>query len=299
MYKYEKLLSLTYDFYQKKGVLLRFLPYNRYEIDAGSGQPRISYGVVKAVWNLCYVYYVFYDCFVSGISALTPYLKIRRNQHIHTFLLSRRKQIIEYLKDSEYTCIDDLVNPTSQMYVEKNDRKERKYFNDELFEKISKDIKLKWMKNGITEYLNYRTQNPIKSKLVYCWKVNKIASYALLFLMFHEFSHTQYKGKKAKSAMECSFEGIPYDREYNEKLSRIEETFCDINAVKILNKSYLGKLQNNEKVAAEMGMQMGILFLSFCSIAKKEFGGKDHPEIYKRLISIFTKIKDKDVSRPS
>ena len=294
MYKYEELLSLTYDFYKNKGVPLRFLPYNKYDIDAGGGKPRISYGVVKAVWNLCYVYYVFYDCFVKGISALTPYLKIRRNLHIHSFLLSRRKQIIEYLKDSEYTVIDDSVNPTSQIYVEENDREERKYLNDEFFEEISKEIKQKWANYGISEYIRYRNQNPITSKLEYCWKVNKITSYALLFLMFHEYSHTQYKGKKAKTPLECSIEGIPYDKKKNERLARKEETFCDKNAAKIFTNDYLEKLINDEKIAAEIGMQMAILFLGFCSIATKNYGGIDHPKIYQRLISVFRVIIDKD-----
>lgn len=294
MHKYEALLSLTYDFYNKKSVTLRFLSYNKYELDAGGGTPRISYGVVKAIWNLCYVYYVFYDCFVKGISALTPYLKIRRNQHVQAFLLLRRKQIIEYLKDSEYTCIDDCVNPTSQIYVEENDRAERKYLNNEFFEEIGEKIKQEWAKNGIFEYIRYRNQNPITSKLEHCWNVNKITSYALLFLMLHEYSHTQYKGEKAKNPMECSFEGISYDEEKNEKLSREEELNCDINAAKIFNDDYIKKLCNDEKIAAEIGMQMAILFLSFYSTAKNEFGGKAHPIIYERLFSIFKAITDKN-----
>lgn len=292
---YEKLLLLSKEFYETKGVSLRFLDYNKYEIDAGGGTPRISYGVVKAVWNLCYVYYVFYDCFVKGVSAITPYLKIKKYPYIHKFLLQRRNQIINYLKDSEYTCIDDFVNPDYQIYVEENDRQERKYIDEDTFNEICEKIKKDWMTKGIVEYWNYRAQTPVNIELMFCLeKVNKIASYALLFLMLHEFSHTQYKGEKAKSRFECLFENITYDEEKNKKLSQAEELECDNAAVKIFNDSYLGKLSGDEKIAAEIGLQMAVLYLNFYSAAKNEFGGSSHPQIYERLISIFQSVTDKD-----
>ena len=115
--------------------------------------------------------------------------------------------------------------------------------------------------------------NPEKQKFVLknnYWIVNKITSFALLFLLLHEYSHTLFANQE-----------------------KDEELWCDNKAFEFFQKNYLNLLRDKELLCAKIGVQIALLILNAVSIDTNNFGIR-HPKSYLRVMNVMYDVDEND-----
>jgi hypothetical protein len=237
---YKQLLNLSEIFFRNQGKTLHYLDNHEWKMEVVFGEVTISLGAIKVVWNLCYIYNLFYSTFLANVPPETPFINLNKRPDVVQFLNDRRNEIKCFFKSikegSPLKTIDDSIHMENQKFVEKN---------------------------------NF-------------WISNKTASYALLFLLLHEYSHTIYEKNNVDDGSLVS----------TKSATIAEEEWCDYNAYQLYRLNYLDKLQDGELLCAKIGCQVALLVLNAISIDLKNFG-KKHPKSYKRVVDILSNV-DKD-----
>ena len=237
---YKQLLNISEIFFRNQRKTIHYLNNHEWKMEVVFGEVTVSLGAIKVVWNLCYIYNLFYSTFFANVPPETPFINLNERPDVAKFLNDRRDEIRYFFysikEGAPLKAIDDSIHMENQKFVARN---------------------------------SY-------------WIANKTASYALLFLLLHEYSHTVYEKKDVDDGSLQS----------TESATIIEEKWCDYNAYQLYRLNYLDKLQDDELLCSKIGCQVALLVLNAISIDLKNFG-REHPKFYKRVVDMLSSV-DKD-----
>ncbi len=221
----------------------------------------IPKGVVKTVWSLCYINILHYATFMNGVKANTPIVNPNKSPYVYRVILEKREQIEKYFRTLE-------ENAGSGGMPD-----------------VDFDV--------IGEVINPSYQPYISHHKYYV--VNQICSYALFFLLMHEYAHNICPIQMpTRSEWGCTGS----TKEEKEKSQEIEN-WCDEEAFRRYKKVFLEKIDKKSELYenAEVGVQFAMLYLVIKSLDQHSFDGDEHPEVYKRIWNIMEPIaQDNDKS---
>ena len=290
---FKELLTISYDFYKRMDVNCEFLEDDKLKISNNYGESRISLGVVKVVWNFSYIYDLLYVSLIANTKAKTRSVNPNRQRGVFGMIERRRKQIRRYFKTAK-------ENTSGKGLPE-------------------------MPPDSIDNGVHPRRQPYIDGKSY--WVTSRICSYALFYLLLHEYSHTvcPFAGSKDNAGVwGGDEEKSPEEIENDKKI----EYWCDENAFKLFDKEILKKesnrylvydkrqisikeniiekkcifplfysctqLKNENATYAKIGIQVAMMFLVEQSLDQMSFESNNHPEAYLRIKNIMEPISKDD-----
>ena len=165
----------------------------------------IPKGVVKTVWSLCYINILHYATFMNGVKANTPIVNPNKSPYVYRVILEKREQIEKYFRTLK-------ENAGSGGMPD-----------------VDFDV--------IGEVINPSYQPYISHHKYYV--VNQICSYALFFLLMHEYAHNICPIQMpTRSEWGCTGS----TKEEKGKSQEIEN-WCDEEAFRRYKKVFLEKIE--------------------------------------------------------
>jgi len=256
--EFENLLQITKDYYKAGKTEFDFYDEEKFKIGNSFGNVFISKAIVKCIWTLSYINFLYYNTFMAGMKPNTRQLNPNAHYSVFRIILEKRKQIETYflsqkenngangMPDIPPDAIGEIVNPSYQPYISPKDY----------------------------------------------YIVNQCCSYALFFWLLHEFGHNRCPIPEPHRDY---VGGVKFSEEEIKQLNEIE-CWCDDYAFKEYKKILLD--DNNISISdcenAKIGMQIAMLFFVVKSFDQNFFDGIDHPEIYKRICTIMEPVTSDD-----
>jgi len=256
---YQELLDGIEKYYKDHKTDFEYLSDDeKIKIENLFGKVYISKGVVKAVWSLCYINILHCATFMNGVKPNTPVINPNSNPYVYRIVLERRSQIERFfITTKENAGLNGLPE-------------------------VDFDT--------IGEIINPSYQPYIASAKYYV--INQVCSYALFFLLLHEFAHNVCPIQMP----ERSEWGCATSTDEEKKKSREIETWCDKEAFERYKKIFLEKFDSKSELYenAEVGFQFAMLYLVVRSLDQHSFDGDEHPEVYNRIWDVMEPISQDD-----
>lgn len=119
--KYKPFTDIRIDVVKRSGYTISYRNDDTWIMGNWFGSTVISYGMVKVVWHLAYIYNVFYANYIANLGPMIPYLCFKPNDVLINNLDFLRREVKSFFSSKYKEKISNKVSPDNQFMVKKED----------------------------------------------------------------------------------------------------------------------------------------------------------------------------------